>query len=1237
MEFWQVSPVFHSIFRHEKKVLALVLAFACAFTMFAGAAFTDAADINADNVEAVDLLTTLGIIQGYEDGSFDPEGTVTRAEMAKMIYTIRNDGNDDASAYETVTTTFQDVSGHWAEGYIKYLQNTGIVAGKSATQFDPDSQVTTGEAMKMALALGGYDEEHAGLTGISWLNNTVSLATTNGLTDDVASAIAGGCTRQDAAQILANVLSMTAVRWSSVVEDFVNDSEEGLSFSGDAISVGRKWMDLWTNIGTLVEIDGHDLTIQMSSSDEADSDLKTDDADNEIGFTSLDTDYTDLLGQKVKILFNDGKVNSVIGVFATSDNTVYTANASDVDVDGNDLKIDGTAYRLDDTDTLTVYSANLDGDPITGFDGNAVDIDNFDNLDQDLYKITFVDNDADGRLNVAIVTEYDAAEVTYVSSTRLVADGSYDFDDENIDEDLASGDWIMKSYDRYDQCLNINAAETLDAVELAETATDSNDNGRFDQFLMEDNWYNEWNGDNADVSAAVRAGDTVDAVIVNGVVVKLARSVSGGERVEDAALVLETGDTFDGDRVKMVSFNGDDRIVDFSDNGEIEDRLELEVGTVYGINEGASSTSFDNLELNEDDYYNGFTAFKGDLNYNAANNEGGDRIGSYVIDNSAEVLVYEINGDEADFVSMTGRQFKNLTRAQKGTLEIDNVTAFYGDVDGLTRIAALAIESTDISGMDNSTTSNYYGVITSTVRRTSNNRLTYTLWTEDGERNVIEDVRNAGMRAKGVVIGYDELTQNDDETWTIDGVTVQAADDGVTGIVVGAVTEVNSAEDTVRMVRNADYSYDSDYAAGLVTTDEYDLTSDTTVLFVDSQSGDFTGIPVDDVDDPSEWNLQDEYANAVALIIAGDIEWILHDVSGELDAPYIVATSNDTALVNPVEGIRNVVADTSITRVNETVDKGTELTLRANVWANYSVDVVLTGAYFKDTESNTMRVNGTAANPDLNEVIVVDGTADEVTVTFEQQNVQVGDVTPVNIAAGTDVYATYSFVASVDNNAMTDNQFVEVSKTVNVDVTANAAPQGGSNTITVTFGDASQQVTFNAGNSTELTKRVSFVVDASMQGADITCTSTNTPAQAAKVTSVQLLTANGLNATTMNSSSPNTDATKIRITFDRAMDPSVDGTGADEFVVTTTAIGGPWIVNNSGVWSNGNTVVTFNLGGQVTNASSVGTKTATITFGTLVVTTEGAGVDATTNQITITTNVTDSSKTVTAVIGSTEA
>ena len=76
--------------KNLKKILALVLAFACAFTMFAGAAFTDSADIKA--TEAVDTLSALGVIDGYTDGSFKPNGTVTRAEMAKMIFVVWNGG-----------------------------------------------------------------------------------------------------------------------------------------------------------------------------------------------------------------------------------------------------------------------------------------------------------------------------------------------------------------------------------------------------------------------------------------------------------------------------------------------------------------------------------------------------------------------------------------------------------------------------------------------------------------------------------------------------------------------------------------------------------------------------------------------------------------------------------------------------------------------------------------------------------------------------------------------------------------------------------------------------------------------------------------------------------------------------------------------------------------------------------------------------------------------------------------
>ena len=109
---------------HLKKVLALVMAFAMAFTMMAGAAFTDSADIEA--TEAVDTLSALGVINGYEDGSFKPNGTVTRAEMAAMIYIVHNGGKTDASGYENLPTSFNDIKGHWAQGFIKHAQTMGI-------------------------------------------------------------------------------------------------------------------------------------------------------------------------------------------------------------------------------------------------------------------------------------------------------------------------------------------------------------------------------------------------------------------------------------------------------------------------------------------------------------------------------------------------------------------------------------------------------------------------------------------------------------------------------------------------------------------------------------------------------------------------------------------------------------------------------------------------------------------------------------------------------------------------------------------------------------------------------------------------------------------------------------------------------------------------------------------------------------------------------------------------------
>ena len=816
--------------KNLKKVLALVLAFACAFTMFAGAAFTDAADINADNTEAVDLLTTLGIIKGYEDGSFQPDGTVTRAEMAKMIYTIRNDGNDDASAYENVTTSFTDISGHWAEGYVKYLQNTGIVAGKSATRFDPDSQVTTGEAMKMALALGGYDEEHAGLTGINWLNNTVSLATTNGLTDNVASAISGGCTRQDAAQILSNALGMTAVRWSAVVEDFVNDSKDGLAFGGESISVGEKWMDLCTDVGTLVSIDSNNLSIIISSTDEPDSYHDS----GKVEFTRINTDYSSLLGQKVKVLFNNGKTNDVIGVYAVPDNNVVVVNQNEIGVDAGKIVIDGTNYSID-TDGVEVI---IDGEQQA------------DNWKAGAFKdeqsadvVTLIDTDDDNKIDAAYIKTVDVQKVTYVSSSQIIAGSkTYKFADDNIAEDVEKDDWVVITKNLYN---DNNDVVIADKATGAVEATKTKDSGAWKQFQIDGTWYNEAAiNTGKDINSNVKPGVDAEYVAVNGILFYAAKTSAGSDKLTDVLFVAYVGkDGLSNDQARVMFPNGDKATINLKNDYVVDQDGDKVPGTIqdgafYEYNK--SGNTYELIELSTDaDFYGDFTyrdtstlAATGDMTYIV---DGSST--TKAIADSADVIVWTKAGNNVDFKHITGKQLKALINipsggspkvalgTSNGQLDTNLIGGFTSDVDGLNRASVLAVEYHSADGklgsaFDKISSNANYGFITKDAVKSSNGMIFFTVWT--GSENVevyAEETREADF-TKGTIVGYTDIVTEDNRNVMTDANAITGSD-----VKAGSITSVNTVGDTI----------ENNIPGASEDLDDY-----STVLYVDSKAG--TGV-----------------------------------------------------------------------------------------------------------------------------------------------------------------------------------------------------------------------------------------------------------------------------------------------------------------------------------------------------------------------------------------------------------
>ena len=126
-----------------KKILALSLALAMILSVSVFAGYTtdsykDAAAIDKDAAESVELLYALDIMTGDEKGNFNPNATITRAEVAKMIYVILNKGNDDKAATYAVANLFTDVPATaWYAGYINYLAALGLVNGTGATTYGP--------------------------------------------------------------------------------------------------------------------------------------------------------------------------------------------------------------------------------------------------------------------------------------------------------------------------------------------------------------------------------------------------------------------------------------------------------------------------------------------------------------------------------------------------------------------------------------------------------------------------------------------------------------------------------------------------------------------------------------------------------------------------------------------------------------------------------------------------------------------------------------------------------------------------------------------------------------------------------------------------------------------------------------------------------------------------------------------------------------------------------------------
>lgn len=504
--------------RTLKKVLALSMVFAMAFSMMAGAAFNDQDQIDASLVEDIQLLTALDVFQGDEKGDFNPTANVTRAQAAKMIYVLKNNGQDDEAAAFKGNSVYSDVpSGHWAEGYINYATNLGIMSGwteGAVRKFDPNGNVTGIELTKMLLCMIGYRSDIQGYTGNGWQTNVLRDGATSAITTNYLPTIYNAAPRQWTARLMANAVNAPYVTYSrgEVVMGHATDPSKsygeqylGLRMvEGYLKNAGKVALDL--NATTVSLDDDGDKIVLSATKNLAAPGVIGDDSNGAINTFKTTVDPM-MLGQRVKVYYKTTTLTTtdakVYAVLPTGSSKVYDVKIGDVTT--GQTAHDSTASTKGETIKFTGYnggsaktyngvahsSTTADGNsqyPTTGETNRTITmVENLDNAyvvtpllgnqagaDQASLKnfgvfsgnsnenIRFVDQDNDGYIDLALTDRVTYALVSSHNAER----NTIRFEDaQNRALKLVDGD-VVNGESAYKKINFVNTVEVDDVVSV---------------------------------------------------------------------------------------------------------------------------------------------------------------------------------------------------------------------------------------------------------------------------------------------------------------------------------------------------------------------------------------------------------------------------------------------------------------------------------------------------------------------------------------------------------------------------------------------------------------------------------------------------------------------------------------------------------------------------------------------------------------------------------------------------
>lgn len=358
---------------------------------------------------ALKVVSALGIITGYEDGSVKPESTVTRAEMATIV--LRMLAQTANSTYQNVFTDLE--ASHWAADTIQTAVEQGILDGMGDGTFVPDGSVKYEQVLKMIVCAMNYgtDAENAG----GYPQGYVSVG---GTTLKLLTGVKGTTgTDMPRGEVIKTVYNALLASYREIT-DFKN----GLPVYTANDTLGVALFDMYEEEGVLTTTEN--LTIATG-------------AKTKSGIVTIDgVDYKcslnvdEYVGTKVKFYYIDDKADDpeIIALFSMGKSTEYTFDADDIssiDTTEGAIKI----YQSETSTSTKTYKINnatviYNGTILSTADYKAsglydesVSYDEF--VTPDVGTVKIVDYDSDGVYDILFVESYETMLVTNATTEKL--------------------------------------------------------------------------------------------------------------------------------------------------------------------------------------------------------------------------------------------------------------------------------------------------------------------------------------------------------------------------------------------------------------------------------------------------------------------------------------------------------------------------------------------------------------------------------------------------------------------------------------------------------------------------------------------------------------------------------------------------------------------------------------------------------------------------------------------------